>query len=187
MVNTPSRASRPASASPIPRSAVIGRCSGGRSFAGLAVSKLTQVEYAIDLDMHSARQLRHSDGHTRGIGCGEIRGHDLVDFRVVRKVRKKDRHPHGVRKRPARRFGNGFEVIEYAADFRIDAAGHQLARGGVECDLAREVDSGSGAYRLGIRADGFRGVGSRDDLTRHGYSGLFVTTVLWNGLTRRVT
>src|SRR5207237_9685091 len=64
-------------------------------------------------------------------------------------------------------FRHRLEVLEHAADLRLDASPHQLHGGRIERHLAGQVDGVAGAHRLRVGADRLRGALGVDGLAAH--------------------
>src|SRR4029077_20791630 len=117
-----------------------------------------EVQDALDLDLRAARQLRDADRRACRVGFGAVERHDLVHLGEVRQIGEVDVHLDGLRERDAGGLRHRLEILEHAADLRLDVTAHQLHGGRVERYLPGQVHGVAGAYRLRIGADRLRRV-----------------------------
>ncbi len=104
-----------------------------------------------------------------GYGSAEVLRHDsLTSAKCARSVRNTVSLTTWARSPPAAA-ATALQVVEHAADLRLDVAADHLAGRRVERDLARQVHRVAGADGLRVGADGLRSVGGRDG-ERHGRS-----------------
>ncbi len=64
--------------------------------------------------------------------------------------------------------GHGFEVVEHAADLHVHAAFDQRHGGGVQRNLAGQINRVADFYGLGVGADRFGSLVSLNNLFCHG-------------------
>src|SRR5690606_38807273 len=88
------------------------------------------------------------------LGRGKIAGHHLADYGKVTEIDQVDIELDHIGQRAAGCFGDRSEVVEHPRDLRLDAALDQCHGGGVQGNLAGQVDGVAGPDRLGIGADG---------------------------------
>src|SRR6185437_2645402 len=105
-----------ASASPTPRKAVTGRCSGGVLTTRLAAPS-AKIQNALDLDSRPARKLRDANRRACRERLRAVGRHDLVDLREMAEVGEEHIDLYRLGQRAARGFGNGFEILEHLVDF----------------------------------------------------------------------
>src|SRR4029077_10759539 len=90
-----------------------------------------------------------------------------VDLGEVLEVGEIHVHLHGLCQRAARRLRHRLEVLEHAADLRLDVPADELHARRVEGHLAGQIDGVADAHRLRVGTDRLRGALGVDDLTAH--------------------
>ena len=111
-----------------------------------------RVEYEnrVHFHGHAQRKRGHADGGASREGLIEVTRHDFIDVRAVGEIRQVDGELRDIRQRASSRLRDCLEVFENALDLLLDRPIHNLHRGGVERNLAREVNGLAGLNRLRI-------------------------------------
>src|SRR5260221_3709366 len=126
-------------------------------------SEVAPHGHTLDLHARALRQAGGGDRRARRRRLPERRAVHLVHRREVLHVGQVDRRLHHVGERQAGTAQHGGEVLHDAAGLLLHPARHQLARPGIDADLARRVHqllAAAPAHHLGlhIRPDRPRGV-----------------------------